>query len=85
LCTSQWKEEGISLDNWQTREKLTIKKTDSSNGTYRDVIVVLISRYPLKATKQWIEANETEALLWKWDEEKRQIYMSNLDYMDDDE
>jgi hypothetical protein len=32
---------------------------------------VQISRYPMDATKEWIEANEKEIEEWKFDEQSR--------------
>jgi hypothetical protein len=39
--------------------------------------VALISRYPLNADKEWVEANEQEALHWDFDEQNRKIHVDN--------
>jgi hypothetical protein len=39
--------------------------------------VALISRYPLNASKQWIEANEKEALDWDFDDQNRRFCVDN--------
>jgi hypothetical protein len=56
----------ISMHNGQTNERLVIKKAAEYHLGIKglDCKVVLISRYPLGATKEWIEANEEEALAW---------------------
>jgi hypothetical protein len=40
-------------------------------------VVLLISRYPLGATKAWIEEKKTEVLDWNFHETKRTIYLSD--------
>jgi hypothetical protein len=37
---------------------------------------LLISRYPLDATKQWTQGNEKEVLDWNFNKTKRRIYLS---------
>jgi ABC-type proline/glycine betaine transport system substrate-binding protein len=58
------------LDNASTNERLTIK-TIRPPPMYRYMHnnVVQILRYPMDATKEWIEANEKEIKEWKFDKE----------------
>jgi hypothetical protein len=66
-------------DNACTNERLVIKRADAPPmvfGYAADLDckkVVQISRYPLGATKEWIEANEKEIKEWKLDEQNRLI------------
>jgi hypothetical protein len=63
--------EGISFENVKTKEKLVIK-TESADQWK----TLLISRYPLKAAKSWIEANENEISEWNKDKLYRKINMN---------
>jgi hypothetical protein len=66
----------ISIENGETKEKLVIKKvatTGSGPTNTYDQQMALISRYPLGADKQWIEANEREAINWDFDEQNGRI------------
>jgi hypothetical protein len=72
------------MQNGETKEKLVIKKGKFldkqkwSLETYRLLgLVALISRYPLNASKQWIEANEKEALDWDFDDQNRRFCVDN--------
>jgi hypothetical protein len=60
----EWQED-ISLENWHTNEKLTIKKVDK--------YTLLFSRYPVGTTKEWPQTKEKEFLQWEFDEQNRQI------------
>jgi hypothetical protein len=55
--------EDISFEDVKTDEKLVIKtKAEADyNGEWK---TLMVSRYPLKATKNWIEANEKEIAEW---------------------
>jgi hypothetical protein len=66
--------EDISLENLKTSEKLVIKM--KPNGNWK---MLLISRYPLKAAKNWIEANEKEISEWI-----TSTYLDRRIYMDDE-
>jgi hypothetical protein len=54
------------LDNACTNERLAIETFGPRLGwcTY-DAVKLKISRYPLDATKEWIEANEREIMEWE--------------------
>jgi hypothetical protein len=57
--------EANSFDNLQTNEKLVIKKANyDAHYRHDEWKTLLIARYPLKAAKQWIEANEQEIMQW---------------------
>jgi hypothetical protein len=43
--------------------------TTTGSGPINGQQMALISRYPLAAGKHWIEANEQEALDWKFDKQ----------------
>jgi hypothetical protein len=66
-------EEFMWLDNCQTNERLVIvlRKVHQHRGSVKKVM--LISRYPMEATNQWIEINEQEALDWIFYKQKRRI------------
>jgi hypothetical protein len=66
-----------SMENGDTKEKLVIKKVATTRHTNRQQMV-LISRYPLAAGKHWIEANEQEAIDWKFDQQNGRISLANL-------
>jgi predicted AAA+ superfamily ATPase len=73
-----------SVENGETKEKLVIKKmalSDKQKLTLRPhqlkQKMALISRYPMNAVCNWIEANEQEALEWDYDEQNSRIC---LDY-----
>jgi hypothetical protein len=70
------------MENGKTEEKLMIKKMALSEKQQLQVQsqqkVALISRYPLNAGKQWIEANEQETLDWDFDEQNRKICLNFL-------
>jgi hypothetical protein len=67
-------EEFIWLDNGQTNDRLVmaIRKVQQWGSLNK---VMLISRYPMEATNQWIEANEQKALNWVFYKQKRRIYL----------
>jgi hypothetical protein len=66
----------ICLDNGQTNERLVIKTIDAfPTGPfyyYYDKLV-LISRHPVGANQDWIEANEKEIMEWKFHQQNRRI------------
>jgi hypothetical protein len=61
--------EDISYEN--DNEKLVIKKANHGVGEQWEKL--LISRYPRKAEKNWIEANEKEITEWGWGKLNRRI------------
>jgi hypothetical protein len=65
--------EDNSFENVKTNEKLVIKIANHGD----EERMLMIWRYPLKATKNWIEANEKE--ITEWDSQKldRKIIMEN--------
>jgi hypothetical protein len=66
----------ICLDNGQTNERLIVKAIDPPRrnpGHFWVKKLVLISRYPIGADQEWIEANEQEIMGWKCHEQNRQI------------
>jgi hypothetical protein len=69
------------MENGETKEKLVAKKLASHNVALRSDQVeqkmALISRYPLKTGKKWIEANEKEAVDWDFYEQDRRIKLFN--------
>jgi hypothetical protein len=71
------------MENGGTKEKLVVKKLGLSDKQKLALHpqfkqkVALISRYPLNAGKEWIGANEREALDWDFDEQNRKIYLHN--------
>jgi hypothetical protein len=80
------------MKNVETNEKLVIKKVelpepkvelqswadmDMEDGENNEKLGVLISRYPSSSNKYWIEANEKEAVDWKFDEQYRRIKLNN--------
>jgi hypothetical protein len=72
----------ICMQNEETREKLVIKTVEALQQDFEFRAIqpqklALISRYPLNAGKEWVEANEREALDWDYEEENRTIC---LDY-----
>jgi hypothetical protein len=66
----------ICLDNGQTNERLVIKTIvlPPRGSFYYEF--VLISRYPVGANQEWIEANEQEIMGWKFNKQNRQIRFS---------
>jgi hypothetical protein len=61
----------ISFDNINTNEKLVIKKVNTGD---EELGMLLIWRYPLKAAKKWIDANEKEIMAdWNNEELNRKI------------
>jgi hypothetical protein len=64
--------QNICLDNGQTNERLTVK-TISSPPRDPYYIFVLISRYPVGANQECIEANEQEIMEWNFLEQNRVI------------
>jgi hypothetical protein len=74
ICTSTYPEdvEDISIDNDKTNEKLVIKIANHGNEEK-----LLISRYPLKASKNWIEANENEITQWNGETLDRKITLQD--------
>jgi hypothetical protein len=59
----------------KTNEKLVIKTRIYDNGWM--LRKLLISRYPLNATKSWIEANEKEISEWNRWELNRKIIIDD--------
>jgi hypothetical protein len=59
------------LDNGQTTERLVVKTRASRYS--RNEKQVMISRYPMVANKQWIEANEQEIMGLRLRKQSRQI------------
>jgi hypothetical protein len=55
------------MENATSKEMLVIKKVELS-GVWdrRHQKMALVSRYPMGAGKQWIEANERETMEWEW-------------------
>jgi hypothetical protein len=53
--------EDISFEDVKTNEKLVIEIKVGGDG---DSKILIIARYPLKAKKNWIEANEKEIAEW---------------------
>jgi hypothetical protein len=69
-----WKD--ISLDNGKTKEKLDIKMVKPNAAIlWRNVKVLIFSRYPIGSAKKWIEDNEKEVLEWQFYEQQRGIYL----------
>jgi hypothetical protein len=64
----------IAFDNAKTNENLVIKT--KMDGNWKKL---LISRYPLNAAKNWIEANENEISEWHTSKLNRKIYMAWID------
>jgi hypothetical protein len=60
------------LDNGQTNERLVVKTVDHP-GPRGPKKLVLISRYPLGANQEWIEANEQENVKWNFYKQNRRI------------
>jgi hypothetical protein len=68
----QWQD--VCLDNGQTNERLVVKKIDDPHpGDQLYYQFVLISRYPMGANQEWIEANQQEIMEWKFHEQNRRI------------
>jgi hypothetical protein len=76
-----WKELELEniliLANHQTNEKLTIKLTELNASGFCEKML-LISRHPRNATKEWIETKEKEILGWTFHEQNRQIRLSPI-------
>jgi hypothetical protein len=65
-------EEADSFDNLQTNEKLVIKKANyDAHYRHDEWKTLLIGRYPLKAAKKWIEANDNELIQFDDNKEKK--------------
>jgi hypothetical protein len=64
------------MENGETKEMLVLKKVASSETFYCQKMA-LISRYPLGTDKQWVKANEREALNWDFDEQNGRICLDN--------
>jgi hypothetical protein len=68
------------LDNGQTKERIVVKTMEPpappSRGRFRQYPErqVLISRYPLGANQEWIEANEQDILEGQFHEQNRRIH-----------
>jgi hypothetical protein len=60
--------EDISIDNVKTNEKLVIETKGADADGFGQKFTLMVGRYPVKATKNWIEANEKE--IDEWDGEK---------------
>jgi ABC-type proline/glycine betaine transport system substrate-binding protein len=65
--------EGISFENAKTNEKLVIKTESAHDDGWK---MLMVSRYPLKAAKSWIEANENEISEWNKEKLYRKINMN---------
>jgi hypothetical protein len=63
----------ICLDNGQTNERLMVKTIELKPRRGWPQIFVLISRYPVGANQEWIEANEQEIKGWNFHGQNRQI------------
>jgi hypothetical protein len=72
----EWQRD-ISQKNVKTQERLVIKKVSHNPKRCLDERLRLISRYPLGATKQWVEANEEAVLDWKFWDQCRQISLGS--------
>jgi hypothetical protein len=69
--------EDICLDNGKTKERLLTKMDEVEvQDDDWEVVVLLISRYPLASTKKWIEENEKEVLDWEFSTDKT-IHLSD--------
>jgi hypothetical protein len=65
----------ICLDNGQTNERLMVKTIDPRDpDNFWKEKFVLISRYPMAANQEWIEANEQEIMEWNFHEHNRLIH-----------
>jgi hypothetical protein len=76
LENAYWHWQDICLDNGQTNERLVVKTIDPHPRDlelFAHRKLVLISRYPTGANKDWIEANEQEIMGWKCHEQNRRI------------
>jgi hypothetical protein len=73
-ATVEWHDS--SMENGETKEKLVVKKVTTSEPINHQQMV-LISRYPLTASKRWIEANEREAIDWNFDKQNGRICLLN--------
>jgi hypothetical protein len=73
--------EAICLDNGKTKERLLAKMEKAKTWERREEdhcdweSVLLISRYPLASTKQWIVENEKEVLNWYFANTDRAIFL----------
>jgi hypothetical protein len=67
------------MENGETKEILVVKKmAPNFTKTYGSAqTMLLISRYPLVAGQQWIEANEQEAVEWDFNEQNGRICVGN--------
>jgi hypothetical protein len=69
-------QEGICLDNDKTKERLLIKMKEVDKKEWE---VLLIARYPVESTNEWIDENENEVFDWNWEKEftsDKTIYLS---------
>jgi hypothetical protein len=66
--TYNFQGEYASMENWQTNEKLVLKKL---YGAF------LISRYPMRANAKWIQANGQEILEFVHVSYDRTIYLDH--------
>jgi hypothetical protein len=67
------------MENATTKEMLVIKKVESpkfESDVYEQEMA-LISRYPMEADRQWVEANEREAMEWNFDEQNGRICLGS--------
>jgi hypothetical protein len=70
------------LDNGQTNERLIVKTIVPPPHIRRFRVYqihVLISRYPLGANQEWIEANEKEIMEWKLHQNRRIHFEQSLE------
>jgi hypothetical protein len=72
-----WQDIDICLDNGQTNERLVVKTIDPSRDPFvfqrYYIKLLLISRYPMRANQEWIEANEQEIVEGKFRKQDKQI------------
>jgi hypothetical protein len=78
----------MSCENGKTKEKLLTKLQDMKvkpiklGGEKTKRVLLLISRYPMGAGKQWIEENEREALDFDFSKQQRQIHFDDISERD---
>jgi hypothetical protein len=68
----------ICSDNGQTKERLVVKTINPYSiypisGPTHPKKLMLISRYPARANKDWIKANEQEIIKWNVYDQNRLI------------
>jgi hypothetical protein len=73
----EWQDMEICLYNGQTNERLIVRAIvppPVDQLTLSRHKILRISRYPLAANQEWIEANEQEIVEWDFHEQNRQIH-----------